>query len=113
MLGIEARAAVDRAGAAAVGERGREVERVRVAQRHDQERGVAPAEAELDLGHEREHRTAGVRPDRALGPPGGAGGVHQRPRIRSGDRNGGLRIARRGDQRFIAEVARGGVAAPQ
>ena len=107
MLGIEARAAVDRAGAAAVGERGREVERVRVAQRHDQERGVAPAEAELDLGHEREHRTAAVRPDRALGPPGGAGGVHQRPRIRSGDRNGGLRIARRGDQRFIAEVARG------
>ena len=81
VLGVEALAAVDRAGRAAIGEGAEEVERVGVAHRHDQQAGVARAEAKLDVGHQRQQRAAAVAADRALRLAGRARSVHQRPRI--------------------------------
>ena len=66
MLGIEALPAVDGAGGAAIGERAEEIERVGVAHRHDQQRGVTAAQAQFHFGHQRQASRCPMAAHRAL-----------------------------------------------
>ncbi len=112
-LRIEAPAVVDDAGRAEVGEREREVERVRVAHRHHQQRRVVAREAHVERRHERDQRAALVVADRALGLAGRARRVHQRPRVGRLHVRVGLGVRGSGEQRLVAGPARPRVESPR
>ena len=57
VLGVEALARIDRCDAAAIAERAEEVERVRMAHRHDQESAIVPVNPKLDLGDQGQQDT--------------------------------------------------------
>ena len=98
VLRIEALAAVDCRGRAAIGEGAEEVERVGVAHRHDEQRAVVAVHAEFDLRDERQHGAAAMIAYRALWVASRAGRVHQHPRIFGRHRNLRLAVACGGDQ---------------
>ena len=60
MFGVKALARIDRVGAAAIAERAKEVQRIRVAHRHDQKRAVVAVQPEFDLrDHRQQHARCG------------------------------------------------------
>ena len=66
MLGIEAFARVYVGGGAAIDEGPEEIDRVRVAHRHDEQGRVIAGQAQFDVGDEREQRVGAMATDRAL-----------------------------------------------
>ncbi len=73
--------------------------------RHDQQRAVAHAQAELDVGDERKQRAFLVAADRAFRFSRGARSIHQRPRITAAHHDIGQRILGAGDQIFVGAEA--------
>ena len=77
-----------------------------MAHRHDQERHVVAAEAELDVGDQGQERRTAVAADGSLGPPGGARRVHEHPGIGGCHGDGRLVLGGGGEQVLVAAIAR-------
>jgi hypothetical protein len=110
-LRIEVLTVVDDDGRADVGKRATEVQRVRVAHRHDEQRRVGGGQAHVERRDERDQREAFVIANGSLGLAGRARRVHQCPGVGRRDRDLRLVFRRRADERFVRGPAGRGRAA--